>query len=186
VFNGWDALPDVNTGLSYMGRIGIALGSNDTIGVVGYGGPEQTTVSLGGSPGASTGNWREGVDVVLNHKFTDKFNSYVQLDYGHEDNAFLSDALTQTANADWYAAGLWLVYDFTDKVELAFRQDYLKDKDGVRTGSTFGLPAGIGPELYSSTLTLNYKPIANVQIRPEVRWDHSDQFTLGMGVAYLF
>ena len=135
------------------------------------------------------------VNVVVNHKFTDKFNSYVQLDYGHEDNAFLSDATTQTANADWYAAGLWLVYDFTDKVELAFRQDYLKDKDGVRTGSTFGLPAGIGPELYSSTLTLNYKPIANVQIRPEFRWDHSDkeafngikdQFTLGMGVAYLF
>jgi len=195
VFNGWDALPDVNTGLSYMGRIGIALDPNNTIGVVGYGGPEQTTTSLGGSPGASTGNWREGVNVVVNHKFTDKFNSYVQLDYGHEDNAFLSDALTQTANADWYAAGLWLVYDFTDKVELAFRQDYLKDKDGVRTGSTFGLPAGIGPELYSSTLTLNYKPVANVQIRPEFRWDHSDkeafngikdQFTLGMGVAYLF
>jgi hypothetical protein len=54
---------------------------------------------------------------------------------------------------------------------------------------------GITPEVYTSTLTLNYKPIDNVQIRPEVRWDHSDkdafngvkdQFTLGMGVAYLF
>ena len=201
VFNGWDTLPDNNTALSYMGRVGYALGSNDTIGVVGYGGPEQPNGTLagpvGGPPatGGSPGNWREGVNVVYNHKFTDKFNSYVQLDYGHEDNAFLSDALTQTANADWYAAGLWLVYDFTDKVELAFRQDYLKDKDGVRTGSTFGLPAGVGPELYSSTLTLNYKPVANVQIRPEFRWDHSDkeafngikdQFTLGMGVAYLF
>ena len=96
--------------------------------------------------------------------------------------------------------GLWLTYDFTDKIELAFRQDYLRDKDGARTdGSTLNGGAaftpGAGPELYSSTLTLNYKPIDNVQIRPEVRWDHSekevfngikDQFTLGMGVAYLF
>ena len=193
VFNGWDALPDNNTGLSYMGRIGYALGSNDTIGVVGYGGPEQATVSLGGL--GSTGNWREGVNVVVNHKFSDKFNSYVQLDYGHEDNAFLSDGVTQ-ANAEWYAAGLWLLYDFTDKVELAFRQDFLRDRNGSRTGATFGLPVGDTPELYSSTLTLNWKPVANVQIRPEIRWDHSDkvgtfngnrdQFTLGMGVAYLF
>jgi hypothetical protein len=195
VINGWDVLPDNNTALSYMGRIGYALGSNDTIGVVGYGGPEQTTGSLGGAPGASPGNWRDGVDVVYNHKFTDKFNSYLQGDYGHEDHAFLSDGATQ-ANSEWYAAGLWLLYDFTDKVELAFRQDYLKDRNGSRTGATFGLPVGITPELYSSTLTLNYKPVANLQVRPEVRWDHSDkpgtfngvrdQFTLGCGVAYLF
>ena len=178
-----------------MGRVGYALGSNDTVGVVGYGGPEQTTATLGGAPGASPGNWRDGVNIVYNHKFTDKFNSYLQGDYGHEDNAFLSDGATQ-ANAEWYAAGLWLLYDFTDKVELAFRQDYLKDRNGSRTGATFGLPVGVTPELYSSTLTLNYKPIANLQVRPEVRWDHSDkgntfnglrdQFTLGVGVAYLY
>jgi hypothetical protein len=192
VFNGWDALPDNNTAMSYMGRIGYALGSNDTIGVVGYGGPEQETVSLGGA--GTSANWREGVDVVVNHKFSDKFNSYLQLDYGREANAFLSDGVTQE-NSEWYAGGLWLTYDFTDKIELALREDFLKDRNGSRTGATYGLPVGITPEVYTSTLTLNYKPIDNVQIRPEVRWDHSDkdafngvkdQFTLGMGVAYLF
>ena len=184
-FNGWDVLPDNNTGKSFMGRIGYAPDANDSIALVGYGGPEQN---------GNSSNWRDGVDVVINHKFNDKFNSYVQLDYGHEDNAFLSDTNTQ-ANAEWYAAGLWLTYDFTDKIELAFRQDWLKDRNGSRSGFTFGLPVGVTPELYSSTLTLNYKPVANLQVRPEFRWDHSDkeayngihdQFTAGIGVAYLY
>ena len=197
VFNGWDVLPDNNTGLSYMGRLGYAIDSNTTVAVLGYGGPEQTTTSLsvGGLGTGTTANWREGAELVATHKFTDKLNSNLQLDYGRESDAFLSDGVTQ-ADAEWYAAGVWLTYDFTDKVELAFRQDFLKDRNGSRTGATFGLPVGVTPELYSSTLTLNYKPIDNVQIRPEIRWDHSDkagtyngnrdQFTLGMGVAYLF
>jgi hypothetical protein len=73
---------------------------------------------------------------------------------------------------------------------LAFRQDYLEDREGTRVGVE-----GTNPELYSSTVTLNLKPINNFQFRPEVRWDHSDkhvyndardQFTIGVGVAYLF
>ena len=186
VFNGWDQLPDNNNTLSYMGRIGYAFDSNTTFAALGYGGPEQTS---------NTGNWRDGAELVATRKITDKFTADVQLDYGHEANAFLSDGVTQS-DAEWYAGGVWLVYDFTDKIELAFRQDFLRDRKGSRSGATFGLPVGETPELYSSTLTLNYKPIDNIQIRPEFRWDHSDkvatfngerdQFTLGMGVAYLF
>jgi hypothetical protein len=191
VFNGWDQLPDNNNALSYMGRIGYAMDSNTTFAVLGYGGPEQT---------GSTGNWREGMELIATRKVTDKFTVNLQGDYGHEDNAFLSDGATQ-ANADWYAMGAWLIYDFTDKVELAFRQDWLKDRAGSRTGATFGLPVGDTPEIVSSTLTLNLKPMDNFQFRPEIRWDHldkvptfaagantlpRDQFTIGAGVAYLF
>jgi hypothetical protein len=191
VFNGWDQLPDNNTGLSYMGRLGYAVDSNTTVAVLGYGGPEQTTASLGGA--STTANWRDGVELVATHKFTDKLNSNIQLDYGREQK------VVDLGTSEWIAAGLWLTYDFTDKVELAFRQNYLKDKDGARTSGIAGMPVfapGGGPELYSSTLTLNLKPIDNIQVRPEIHWDHSDepgtfngnrdQFTLGMGVAYLF
>jgi len=191
VFNGWDQLPDNNNAVSFMGRLGYAVDSNTTVAVLGYGGPEQTTVAGGGA--GSTANWRDGVELVATHKFTDKLNSNVQLDYGREQK------VVDLGDSEWVAAGLWLTYDFTDKIELAFRQDYLKDKDGVRTSGVAGMPVfapGGGPELYSSTLTLNLKPIDNVQVRPEIRWDHSDepgtyngnrdQFTLGMGVAYLF
>jgi hypothetical protein len=187
VFNGWDALPDNNTGKSFMGRIGWTIDDKESLGLIGYGGPEQ--------PGNST-NWRTGTDIVFNRKWTDKLNMWLQGDYGHEENAFLSDGVAQTPNADWWAGGLWLTYDFTDKIGLAARGDYLKDKDGVRTGSTFGLAPGVGQELYSATLTLNLKPVTNLQVRPEFRWDRSsnnnafngyaDQFTAGIGVAYLY
>ena len=187
VFNGWDALPDNNTGKSFMGRIGWTIDDKESLGLIGYGGPEQA---------GNSSNWRTGTDIVFNRKLTDKLNMWLQGDYGHEDNAFLSDGITQTANADWWAGGLWLAYDFTDKVGLAARGDYLKDKDGVRTGSTFGLAPGVGQELYSATLTLNVKPVVNLQVRPEFRWDrssnndafngHGDQFTAGVGVAYIY
>lgn len=187
IFNGWDQLPDNNNALSYMARIGYALGSNTTLAFLGYGGPEQTA-GVG-----SSGNWREGGEVIVTQKITDKFSGDLQLDYGSEDK------VVDTGNSDWVAAGMWLIYDFTDKIELVFRQDYLRDKDGARTDGVQGLPTfapGAGPELYSSTLTLNLKPMNNFQFRPEVRWDHSDkpgtyngirdQFTIGAGVAYLF
>jgi hypothetical protein len=191
IFNGWDQLPDNNSAMSYMGRIGYAFDSNTTFSVLGYGGPEQTAGSLGGT--GSTGNWRDGGEFIATHKFTDKLAMDFQGDYGHEEK------VVDTGGSDWYAAGAWLIYDFTDKIELAVREDYLKDKDGARTSGVDGLPAfavGSGPELYSSTATLNLKPVDNFQFRPEVRWDHSDkpgtyngvrdQFTLGVGVAYLY
>ena len=184
VFNGWDQLPDNNNALSYMGRIGYALGSNTTLAFLGYGGPEQTAVSLGGTPPNSSGNWRDGAEAIVTQKIGDKFSADLQLDYGHEEDVGAFN------NPEWYAAGLWLIYDFTDKIELAFRQDYLEDREGTRTGDV-----GTNPELYSSTVTLNLKPVNNFQFRPEVRWDHSDkhlyndvrdQFTIGVGVAYLY
>jgi hypothetical protein len=182
VFNGWDQLPDNNSSKSFMGRVGLALCDKTTVGLIGYGGPEQT---------GDNDNWRSGGEIVLNQKFTDKFNSWVQLDYGHEDGI---DANGQPA--EWYGAGLWVTYDFCPKLQLATRADYIKDKDGVRAN-----PAYIGftvppKELTSLTLTLNIKPIDNLQVRPELRWDHSsastalnghnDNVTAGVGIAYLY
>jgi hypothetical protein len=197
VINGWDQVTDVNASKSFMGRVGLTFDPNTSLGLVGYGGCEQ--------PGDNH-DYRTGGELVFNRNklFVDKLNGWVQLDYGHEDNAPLADGSgTTTANADWYAGGLWLTYDFTDKIELAFRGDYLRDKDGVRTPSTAGGPITtpvtftVAPkELYSATLTLNVKPVANLQIRPEIRYDRSsadtafngrkDQVTAGVGVAYLY
>src|ERR1035438_7108777 len=73
VFNGWDQLPDNNDAVSFMGRLGYAVDSNTTLAVLGYGGPEQTTVSLGGT--GTTSNWRDGVELIGQRKFTDKLNS---------------------------------------------------------------------------------------------------------------
>lgn len=127
----------------------------------------------------------------------------MRLDYGHEAG---NPALPKPRDADWYAAGIWLTYDFTDKIELALRADDFDDADGARTSggivAATGVPIGTpfpfntGPNLTSLTLTLNLKPFNNFQFRPEVRWDHSDltgafdgkkdQIIIGTGLAYLF
>lgn len=188
VFNGWDAVPDFNRGLSFMGRVSYTPTDKTSLALLGFGGPEKAGTASG---------WRDGVELILTQKLTPKLSGSLQLDYGHEDNALISDG-TQVANADWYAAGVWLTYLINDKVNLALRGDYLKDGTGTRTFGVFdptGVSAGVGPEVYTGTLTLNWNPLASVQVRPELRWDHAsktvfnghfDQYILGLGVAYLY
>ncbi len=207
VCNGWDTLPDNNESKSYFGRLGIAPDANTTIGLLGYTGPEQA---------ANNHSWRKGAEIVVNRNKlgSDKLNAWLQLDCGMEDQAPVADGSgTLIKHADWCAAGAWATYDFTDKVELALRADYLRDKSGVRTpfGANSGATGTTGDaafvttaasfttapkELYGLTATVNYKPFGNLQVRPELRWDRAtsdtafngkrDQVTAAMGVAYLF
>jgi hypothetical protein len=205
VINGWDQVTDVNAAKSFMGRVTWTPDDKTSLSMLGYGGPEQSH---------DNHDWRTGADIVFNRNklFTDKLNVWLQLDYGHEDNAPQADLSTTTPtifpNSDWYGAGGWVTYDITDKVQLALRTDYVKDKNGVRTpfvdglggtGNTITSPGTftIAPkELYGETVTLNIKPIANLQIRPEFRYDRAaadtafngkkDQITIGVGVAYLY
>jgi hypothetical protein len=203
VINGWDQVTDVNASKTFMGRIGWAIDDKENLGLIGYGGPEQA---------GDNHDWRTGAEIVFNRKLSDRLNLWLQGDYGHEDNAPQADLSTTTPivfpNSDWYGAGGWLTYDFTDKVQFAARSDYVKDEHGVRTPFVDGLggagnrittPATftVAPrELYGETLTLNIKPFANLQVRPEVRYDRAaapgafngkkDQITAGIGVAYLY
>lgn len=192
VFNGWDVVKDNNNALSYMGRIGFAPDDKTSIGLVGYAGPEQA---------ANTSAWRKGVNLVVSRKIMPKLTAWAQGDYGQED---ANPALPKPGDAEWWAAGLWLAYDFTDKIGVAIRGDYLDDKDGARTSAapiTSPFAVNTGQELSSLTLTLNLKPYKNLQVRPEIRWDHSsanlfgdrdsdtgraNQVTASLGVAYLF
>ncbi|MDQ6630867.1 MAG: porin [Verrucomicrobiota bacterium] len=191
VFNGWDVVKDNNSARSYMGRIGFAPDDKTSLALIAYGGPEQDNNSSA---------WRKGIEFVGSRKITSKLTAWVQGDYGREDkNPVLP---VPTKDAEWWAGGAWLSYDFCDKVGLALRGDYLNDKEGARTsGSPFTSPiaANTGMELSSFTLTLNWKPYKGLQVRPEMRWDtdwgsvaggafnaRRNQFTAGLGIAYLF
>jgi hypothetical protein len=187
VFNGWDVLPDNNGNVSYMGAVNLTLSDATSLMLLGYGGAEQT---------GNNDNWRYGFEAIVTQKFGEKLTAYLQLDYGHEDNAFTPDG-TQTANAAWYASGLWLVYQAMEKGAIAFRADYLLDVDSTRTAGLFGGPA-TNPgdnDMASFTATFNWTPWKGLQIRPEVRYDLSSQdvfngkqgqFSVGVGTAYVF
>lgn len=181
VFNGWDKVSDNNSGLSFMGKINLAFTKKTSVALSGYGGPEQDD---------NTSNWRTGAQVILTQKIGDKFTMYVQGDCGQEDRAALGGG-----DAKWYAAGLWLVYQFHEKVGLALRGDYLADDGSSRTG----FDPGGNANLASFTVTLNLSPIQNLHVRPEVRYDRCsdavfadgdtrrrDQVLIGVGASYLF
>ncbi len=80
---------------------------------------------------------------------------------------------------------------------LAVRGEFLSDARGVdASADPLAFKANTGNDLASIAVTLNIKPVPNVKIQPEVRFDHSslpgafgthaDRVILGVGVSYLF
>ena len=83
---------------------------------------------------------------------------------------------------------------------MALRAEFLSDASGVdASGGSLGFenPPGTGQDLSSVALTLNYKPLPNIKIQPEVRFDHTswsggfvngkqNRVLVGVGVSYLF
>jgi maltoporin len=186
LINGWDVVEDNNTKLSVMGRVGLYPDAQTSIGVVGFVGPEQP---IAADPTQAN---RYGIDVLANHKFGSKINAWVQWDYGQEKaNPALPDP---TQDAKWWGIGGWLTYDFTPKVAVALRADYVDDEQGART-SNFHFPANLGNQFGSGTVTLNLRTWPNLLVRPEVRYDSSslnaydgnkNQVTFAASAAYLF
>jgi hypothetical protein len=183
VINGWDQVSDNNNRKSLMGRVGIYPDALTSLGIVGYWGPEEA--------GINTAN-RYGVEGLLWRKLG-KAAVWVQADYGKEQaNAALADP---TQDAQWWALGGWVTYDFSTSVGLALRGDYVNDENGARTNGVFGFRPNTGQRFGSGTATLNIRAWPSAVVRPEVRYDRStlrtfagekDQVTVALAVAYLY
>jgi putative OmpL-like beta-barrel porin-2 len=65
--------------------------------------------------------------------------------------------------AQWYAIVNYLQYQYNDCWSVGMRAEWFRDDDGARSG--------FQGDLYEFTFGLNYKPHANVTIRPEIRYD---------------
>ena len=183
VLNGWDQVQDLNDRLSYMARLGLTPDAATSISFVGYVGPEEESNNRA---------LRSGAEVIVSRK-VGKVTATVQGDVGREQR---NDALVDpTRDAAWWAASGWLVFDATSNVGVALRADYLNDRNAARTGAAFGLDGAQLHKLGSATATLNVKSFPSVLLRPEVRFDRSNQlvfgsrngqFTFGLSAAYLF
>src|SRR5438132_1713199 len=183
VINGWDQVSDNNRRKSLMGRVGIYPDAATSLGIVGFWGPEEAGIN-----GAN----RYGIEGLLSRKLG-KAAGWVQGDYGKEQaNAALPDP---TQDAQWWALGGWVTYDFSSSVGLALRGDYVNDQDGARTNGVFGFPANTGQKFGSGTATLNIRAWPDAVVRPELRYDRStlaafagkkDQVTFALAVAYLY
>jgi hypothetical protein len=176
---------DNNSGKTYMGSLGIKPLKDLWFSVIGFGGHESAGFDLlGGS-------------LLAGYQVTEPFGLGFEFDYFQFDP-------DPAPEAELWSVGAWLTYSLTDKVGLALRGEYLDDSDGFgipnialggRTGSAIVSPDTEG-DLSSITLTLNYKPVPNVKIQPEVRYDHTSyedgfdgqesRFMVGAGISYLF
>jgi hypothetical protein len=171
---------DNNPYKTFMGSLGIKPDSKTAISLIGFGGRE----------GASSSQWLKGGSLIASRQLTEKYN----LNFATELDYFNLDLPGKTT--DWWSAGGWLWSDLTPTLGVALRADYLKDSDGFGTSGLLGFPANPGMDLVSATFTVDYHPVPNIKIKPEVRYDHTSlnggfdgkehRFIVGAGVSYLF
>ena len=140
----------------------------------------------------SLGNDTKGFGTIGGFQISEKLGTGFEFDYFNFDNG--------VAKTDLWSVGGWVWYDFTSKVGVALRADYIGSPDAPigpapRAGAGFVSPDTDG-NLGSLTLTLNYKPTPNIKIQPEIRYDYTsfkggldgkkDRIIVGAGVSYLF
>lgn len=186
--NGLYAGPiDNNNAKTMLASLGIKPDSKTWINLIGFAGRENESV----------GSYTDGGSILAGRQITEKFGTGLEFDFFH----FKPPA---AKGGDLWSIGGWAWYDFTPTFGIALRGEFLDDKDGMGiknvpiagiAGSAITSPDATG-NLSSLTLTFNYKPVSNVKIQPEVRYDHTsykggfdgkrDRITIGAGVSYLF
>jgi hypothetical protein len=169
VVNGWDDFEDNNGAPSFMaggawsGTEQIGGHARDQVYFNAITGPEQT---------GQVGNNRTVLDATVTHWWTDRLSSCVNGDFGTEEGA-----APNGGRANWYGVAHYLTYVFNDYVSGTWRTEWFADDSGSRIGQ-----AG---NFYENTFGLNLTPwpkheiLKNLSIRPEIRWDHSDQPVFG-------
>lgn len=179
VQNGMYAGPvDNNDAKTVMAALGIKPSKTVWLSLIGFAGSESASLSL------------KGVSLLAGWQATEQLHFGTELDY------FDFNGKGGKTSGNVYSIGGWASYDFTKKVGLALRAEYLSDSKGVDISGPLGFPANSGNHITSVALTLNYKPVPSVKIQPEVRYDHTsvkngfgtkaDRVILGAGVSYLF
>lgn len=177
VQNGLYAGPiDANINKTMLASIGIKPTDKLWFSLVGFSGREGPTGVRGGS---LLGGWQA----------TEKLSFGTELDYFDFDTA-------GAGGSPVWSTGLWLAYDFTEKLGVALRSEFLSDIDGTGTGGLLAFAPNPGQDLFSTALTLNIKPYPYIKIQPEIRYDNStltgafgrqrDRVFIGAGVSYLF
>ena len=137
----------------------------------------------------NSGAWNM-YSIVGKHNFTDNLHYIIQHDYGFADNVGAPDS--DNGNAEWYGINQYLIYDINDKVSAGLRAEWFRDHNGYRVngpgrcfaaagniGTNFACPNGAsypleGSGYYAITAGLSYKPTPWLNLRPNIRYDFTD------------
>jgi hypothetical protein len=114
----------------------------------------------------------EVLDFVYTHKFS------AVLTYNFEGLFGFTTNVPGIGTAEWFGAINYLTYTFTPHLSGTTRLEFFDDVQGQRTGF---------PGLYTAlTAGLNFRPIKDVILRPEVRFDYNDESRPFENKRYLF
>ncbi len=127
--------------------------------------------------------------IVFQRQVNDKLKYVAHSDYGFQEEV----AGAGTDDAEWYSITQYLIYTVNDCLSYGFRYEWARDDDGFRI---FGFGAaefaagepspmgfiggGYAGSFQDVTFGANYKPHANVLVRPEVRYDWYDGLASGV------
>jgi hypothetical protein len=130
--------------------------------------------------------------TVFSLKWSDELTQVIETDFGYEEDVPIvqDDGSVIYKPSRWSSFGNWFLYSFNEKLTGVWRSEVFWDVDGLRTGFA---------DTYNEiTLGLIYKPVENIWIRPEARYDwashgtpynagvSSSQFTMGFDVILLY
>jgi hypothetical protein len=118
--------------------------------------------------------------VVLDLTLSEKLNYVIQSDYVSLD--------TNPGHNDEYGLNQYLIYTVNDCWGVGSRLEWWNSDAGFNHGGQ-NAPAGGSHSYYAATFGANYKPHANVVIRPEYRHDwfpHGDYSQNIVGIDAIF
>lgn len=169
---GWDGAWDQQLG-NWGGIMGATWTSDDAATSLNVSG------TYAGRSEISSDDWSM-YSIVFKHNFTDKLHFVLQHDHGFADGISLGGGLTDT---EWYGLLTHLTYDVTDTLSAGVRGEWFRDQNGFRVCSPARTAAICEPgTFYAVTGGVTWKPLAWLNVRPNVRYDWSagrDAFDAG-------
>ncbi|MGL4551851.1 MAG: outer membrane beta-barrel protein [Gemmataceae bacterium] len=200
--NGWNALDREDDQANFLGRVRWADEEN----------------ILGLSFAVVTGNERtlttDNVDRNrTRYSFIVDVNPTCNLEYVfhhwlgcQDDGKFVPSTVgpgrSSGGTALWYGIDQYVYYRISDQLKAGLRFEWFRDEDGTRVGLNRVQNPNTRPfagNFYSTTIGVNYTPVGNVIIRPELRYDtqgdgrpafndgtKKNQFMAGLDVIVVF
>lgn len=162
---GWDNFTDnIDNAWSFIG------GLNWTNGVEGASALSVTLTGIHGQVVEDDRADRSLYSLVVTYDITDRLHYTIQHDHGWQTTRSLDQ------DPHWYGINNYLSYDLSDTLSLGARVEWFRDEQGVRVISLGGdgVRPGKSANFYEATLGFNWKPTAWFKIRPEIRYDWSE------------
>jgi hypothetical protein len=157
---GWDSGFDDN-GDAFLG--GISLGLTDDI-----------TLTYATTAGRFAEPWTGAVATAISgyqHSIVADYDLNDSLKYVFQNDVLATDFADGTNARDTVGINQYLLKTINDCWGVGARFEWWNIQEGAAVGSS---------DLYALTLGVNYRPHANVIVRPEIRWDwNDDQVAVG-------